>query len=406
MRTGRYRCGRTSRPPILGSGARLSSVAVTDPTEAAADAVTGALIASAVESRAGERSAGSGDAGAACLNCGAVLTGAFCAACGQPAHIHRSFVSLGHDILHGVFHFDTKLWRTLPELVFFPGRLTRRYIDGERAKFISPMSLYLLSVFLMYAVFSFTGGAAPTVGEDIPGTPFKVDTESVDATRQRIDEIDAQLAAPDLSAEQRAELEARRAGMKTSLDVIESIGRGDWASVERIQESVEKQIERAQQNAQPTEPNAAPKEPESGGRFAHALKEFSENPGLVAYKLKTNGYKFSWMLVPLSIPFMWPLFFWKRNVKAYDHAVFVTYSISFMLLLLIFVSLLGLAGLGSGWIAWLTIVAVPLHMYKQLRGTYGSSRFGAFMRVWYLLFAALCALCIYLVILLYIGALD
>jgi hypothetical protein len=84
----------------------------------------------------------------------------------------------------------------------------------------------------------------------------------------------------------------------------------------------------------------------------------------------------------------------------------VTYSISFMLLLLIFVSLLGLAGLGSGWIAWLTIVAVPLHMYKQLRGTYGSSRFGAFMRVWYLLFAALFALCIYLVILLYIGALD
>ena len=60
--------------------------------------------------------------------------------------------------MHGVFHFDTKLWRTLPELVFRPGRLTRRYIDGERAKFISPMALYLLSVFLMYAVFSFTGG--------------------------------------------------------------------------------------------------------------------------------------------------------------------------------------------------------------------------------------------------------
>ena len=371
--------------------------------------MTGALVASAVEPHAGERPAGSGDAGAQCLNCGAVLTGAFCAACGQPVHIHRSFVSLGHDILHGVFHFDTKLWRTLPELVFFPGRLTRRYIDGERAKVISPMALYLLSVFLMYAVFSFTGGVAPRFDPgDIPGG-FRVDNSAaIDATRKRLDELDAQIAAPDVSAEQRAGLEDQRTGFKASLDIMESISRGDWDNVERIQESIEDEAKRAREReaAQPVDPNAAAKDTESDGRLARSFREFNENPGLMAYKLKTNGYKFSWMLVPLSIPFMWPLFFWKRNVKAYDHAVFVTYSISFMMLLLIFVSLLGLAGLGSGWIAWLVIVAVPLHMYKQLRGTYGSPRFGAFVRVCYLLFAALCALSIYVVILLFIGALD
>ena len=340
------------------------------------------------------------------------MTGAFCAACGQPAHIHRSFLSLGHDILHGVFHFDTKLWRTLPELVLRPGRLTRRYIDGERAKFISPMALYLLTVFLMYAVFSFTGGVAPSVDpEDIPGGGrFKVDNSAaIDVTQQRIDELEAQLEAPDLSAQQRAELEARRTGLQTSLEVMQSIGRGDWANVERIQETVEDELERARERQAEQPAGAdAPAEEDTGknGRLESAIREINENPGLMAYKLKTNGYKFSWMLVPLSIPFMWPLFFWKRNVKAYDHAVFVTYSISFMMLLLIFVSLLGLAGLGSGWIAWILIIATPLHMYKQLRGTYGSSRFGALMRVWYLLFAALFVLAIYAVILLFIGALD
>src|SRR5688572_30909575 len=40
----------------LSAGTRLSSVAVTDPTEAAADAVTAALIASAVEPEAGSAS--------------------------------------------------------------------------------------------------------------------------------------------------------------------------------------------------------------------------------------------------------------------------------------------------------------------------------------------------------------
>jgi hypothetical protein len=86
--------------------------------------------------------------------------------------------------------------------------------------------------------------------------------------------------------------------------------------------------------------------------------------------------------------------------------VFVTYSISFMMLLLIFVSLLGLAGLGSGWLALLVMVVPPLHMYKQLRGTYQLSRLGAFLRLWLLLFAAFIVLVIFAVLLIYIGALD
>ncbi len=57
-----------------------------------------------------------------------------------------------HDLLHGVLHFEGKIWRTLPMLAWRPGELTRRYIDGERAKFVSPIALFLFSVFLMFAV--------------------------------------------------------------------------------------------------------------------------------------------------------------------------------------------------------------------------------------------------------------
>ena len=385
---------------------------MTDGTDAAADAVTGAIIASAVEPHAASAAAGDPHgADAACLNCGSTLTGAFCAACGQAAHIHRSFVSLGHDILHGVFHFDTKLWRTLPELVFCPGRLTRRYIDGERAKFISPMALYLLSVFLMYAVFSFTGGAAPTV--DLPELPgagqFKVNNDAaIETTRQRISEIEAQLASPDLTPERRTELQSQLPGLQASVQVMEAIGRGDWADVERIQEFVQDEIEREEERAAaaPPEPGSGESAGEADGRLRSAIRELNDNPGLMAYKIKTNGYKFSWLLVPLSIPFMWPLFFWRRNVKAYDHAVFVTYSISFMMLLMIFVSLLGLLGTGSGFIALIMMFVPPVHIYKQLRYTYALSRFGAFARMLLLLFAALIVLSIYMALLVWIGALD
>src|ERR1043165_7969795 len=133
--------------------------------EAAADVITGGVIARAVEPTAGEAKDHAHEQGP-CRNCGATVTGSYCSHCGQPTHLHRSLVSLGHDILHGVFHFEGKVWHTIPELLFFPGRLTRRYIDGERAKFVSPMALYLFTVFLMFAVFSFTAGSMFDSTED------------------------------------------------------------------------------------------------------------------------------------------------------------------------------------------------------------------------------------------------
>ena len=126
--------------------------------EAAGEIVTGALLGRAVEPRAGE----GGGHDAICLNCDTALIGAHCHRCGQSGHVHRTLSGMGHDILHGVFHFDGKLWRTLPLLVWRPGELTRRYIEGERARFVSPMALFLFSIFTMFAVFSWVGLEAPT----------------------------------------------------------------------------------------------------------------------------------------------------------------------------------------------------------------------------------------------------
>ena len=39
-------------------------------------------------------------------------------------------------------------------LFWRPGDLTRRYIHGERAKFVSPLALFLFAVFLTFAVFN------------------------------------------------------------------------------------------------------------------------------------------------------------------------------------------------------------------------------------------------------------
>ncbi|QYU68274.1 DUF3667 domain-containing protein [Leptolyngbya sp. 15MV] len=117
----------------------------------------GALLARAVEPRHGESRGHTQES--ACLNCGTALVGAHCHACGQRGHVHRTLGAFFHDLLHGVLHFEGKTWRTLPLLVWQPGRLTREYIDGRRASYVSPIALFLFVVFLSFAAFSALGGS-------------------------------------------------------------------------------------------------------------------------------------------------------------------------------------------------------------------------------------------------------
>ena len=150
-------------PPAIALDASISfrhyRAMTTGGMEAVGDAVTGGLVARALEPAAGEAQGGDDRI---CLNCGTALIGPHCHNCGQAGHVHRTLTAWWHDLAHGVLHLDGKIWRTLPLLVWRPGELTRRYIEGERARFVSPLALFLFSVFLMFAVFSTIGGPAFT----------------------------------------------------------------------------------------------------------------------------------------------------------------------------------------------------------------------------------------------------
>ena len=122
------------------------------------------------------------------------------------------------------------------------------------------------------------------------------------------------------------------------------------------------------------------------------------------YKLQTNFYKFSWLLIPLSVPFVWVLFAWRRQFKAYDHAIFVTYSLCFMTLLILIFTILGVMGLHAALTATPLTIIPPAHIYKQLRGTYRLSRFSALWRLCVLTIFISIVLLLFLQLLLLLGA--
>ncbi|MDB5932772.1 MAG: hypothetical protein JWQ01_116, partial [Massilia sp.] len=127
----------------------------------------------------------------------------------------------------------------------------------------------------------------------------------------------------------------------------------------------------------------------------HAIK----NPEFTLYKLKNAASKFSFLLVPISLPFLWLLFFWKRGVTMYDHAVFALYSLSFMSLLVTVLALLKMTGF-KPLAVWLVFLAPPLHMFLQLRGTYMLGLVSTLWRTTALLFVSATVFTLYLLLIL------
>jgi hypothetical protein len=351
--------------------------------------VTGAVVAGALDKTSTPQKS---SAEGVCPNCKASVSGKYCSACGQPARVHRSLLSLGHDILHGVFHLEGRIWHTIPELFFKPGRLTRRYIDGERAKFVAPLPLFLFCVFFTFAVFSITSDGAIDSGKKAANEASEEwkrgNANAVAAITKKIDDSRAELSAIPATAERRVELEAEIAELEQARNVLNALTTADWARFAAEAEK-EEELKSAETDAEDDGFNFRVVSRDSkllagNAKWSAALKEAQENPRLLLYKVKTNTYKFSWALIPISIPFMWLLFFWRRDIHVYDHAVFITYSLSFMMLLLVLIAIAAALGVsGAIWFSVFGIVA-PLHLYKQMRQAYAISRAGAGVRLFLL----------------------
>lgn len=337
--------------------------------DALGDALTGSIVGRAVEPAAGEGDGHTNEAN--CLNCGAALSGPYCSQCGQHAHVHRTLEAFFHDFAHGVLHFEGKIFRTLPLLAWRPGELTRRYIDGQRASFVSPIALFLFCVFLMFGVVGLTSNTVHVSAK-----------ASADAAR----ELKKDQVKLDVLQQQRA---GASQPVASALDEKISELKNEMTALQAVKEGkVDASLSLAGNYL---------------GGLNNQLGKAAKNPELLFYKIKTNAYKFSWALIPISVPFVWLLFPFNRRFRLYDHTVFVTYSLCFMMLLLAAGSVIGLVSDSIASIAWFF---PPIHMYRQIRGTYGVSKRGALWRAALLTIFAFIAISLFGSLLVALGAFE
>lgn len=371
---------------------------------------TAGLAASVLEP---DQAHGKGHGHGNCANCGTALVGSFCHACGQVGHVHRSMLHIVEEFFHGILHFDGKVWHTLPALILWPGRLTRDYIQGHRVRYVSPLALFLFTVFMMFMVFSLAGVAK------LPEGGVAADNRGVATALASLEEDLADARAKlDAATVKLAEVEgaggdvalAKRAQAKAQADVADA-----QTALDAVKQTVSatagpaapdgKELDRNTQLGQVLSKNANLNigNPALEAKIKHKL----ENPELLLYKLQNTAYKFSWILIPISLPFLWLLFFWRRDVVMYDHAIFALYSLSFMSLLFIALSLLLKSS--SGWASSLIevlLLAPPVHMFFHLKGTYALGVGGALWRTFALLIITAITSSLFLLFILSMGVLG
>ncbi|MBC3872519.1 DUF3667 domain-containing protein [Undibacterium flavidum] len=469
------------------------------------------------------QSSTNGDSAATCANCGTSLAGAYCYACGQSSHIHRSLLHMFEEVLHGIFHFDTKAWRTIPALIRRPGQLTKDYIQGKRTSYVSPLALFLFLIFVMFFVFSLTmkdpsneilnipesretvvkelansqanlaeeqaklktlpanSGDARELRLSIRETQLEIRQwqDSLDAldgkefdnkaaqqefaeaekNLVRLRTLQAQLGYPkedadnvasfsiESSTSSKSEASASASsGASTSTDIAaikpwdlreeirfakrelkfyrkritkanksgdtsksaENSGKiGLSASADSTastEQAKNKPAASTSQTSQASDTENSPQEktegeddtnnlsdiPYVGKALAHADK----NRALTLYKMKKNAASSAFLLMPISLPFLWLLFAFKRKYVMFDHAVFSLYSLSFMCLLLMLISILARFNFtGTAGLLFLTVP--PIHMFRQLRQAYDLGVLSTLWRTVALLLIAFLSLLIY-----------
>ena len=229
--------------------------------------------------------------------------------------------------------------------VYSPG-LTGAFTTSSRARFVSPVGLYLFTVFAMFAALNLTGAL---------GTPKHLQSEL------KQDIADNQVAI--------AKLEVKKAAGAAGADLA------------RIDRKLAKLHEDIAENQKLVSGKAlVTQDPgdETPSFIKPLIKNARDNPEVVSMKFQDAASKFSWLLIPLSVPFLWLLFPFRRRYNSYDHAVFVTYSLSFMMMLVITGSLL--VAVGFSTLASLLFFVPPFHMYRHLKGAYELGKWSAIVR--------------------------
>jgi hypothetical protein len=106
-----------------------------------------------------------------CPSCGANWQGKFCAVCGEKRVEEKdwSLWHFGQNFWASITNLDSLFIRSFWNLLFFPGLLTQKYLQGERVKYLKPIQVFLTCNVIFFFFFPMISVFYASVDEMILG---------------------------------------------------------------------------------------------------------------------------------------------------------------------------------------------------------------------------------------------
>jgi len=91
-----------------------------------------------------------------CKTCNTKFNGNFCNSCGEKVIRTGDFalMKIFSQALDSISHLDSKLFKTLKLLLFYPGKLSTKYTDGIRTPYMKPFQIFIISNIIFFIIFS------------------------------------------------------------------------------------------------------------------------------------------------------------------------------------------------------------------------------------------------------------
>ena len=303
-----------------------------------------------------------------CLNCGATLQGPWCHACGQRADDHhRSIINLVWEAIEGVTHLDGRVARTVPDLIFRPGRLAKDYVEGRFTRHIPPFRMFLVSLLIFLLSLEFVVYQVGGEGLRNPPKPEAM-ASALNSSVEIEDEPDAK-SGP---ARPRQKITIDRNG------------------VAEVTEAPAKPGAPPQTRAVSVTPGAAElsvlnKEKHSsafGIWLRDHLKRAIANPEFYLTIVFEWAHRLAFLLLPILALQLALLYVYRRRFFIYDHLVVSMQYLSFCFLLWAGVWVLPQPFQGIAFLP--ALLWTPINLFLTLRGAYGSSVLGAGLKALFL----------------------
>lgn len=312
-----------------------------------------------------------------CQNCEQLIEEdfKFCSNCGQKTNEELTIGVLFYNTISNYFSFDARFLKSFLPLMFRPGYLARRFLEGKRLLYLHPAQLYLFVSVIFFFFSSFVVDEwkkeADKINKKIAESA--VVTEASEASKETLDSIQRAVVVTNLEKNKEL-LGLNEADIKQADSIISAPKKNDlnvdWGfNKSKIDSLISTGAD---------------------DQKIYNAMGMSDNPGFFERRAYTTMLKLSkgsgasniiqraYDAIPIALFILLPLFalilkiFYYKRGRYSHHLVFSFYFFSFLFTL--FGILLGINQFVNkdipGWINWLIVLSTFFYFYLALLNFY------------------------------------